>query len=70
MLILQTGMLGVFTALDLFLFYVFWEASLIPMIFLIAIWGGRERIYATFKFVLYTLAGSALMLVEIGRAHV
>lgn len=65
MLILQTGMLGVFTALDLFLFYVFWEASIIPMVFLIALWGGQERIYATFKFVLYTLAGSALMLVAL-----
>ncbi len=65
MLVLQTGMLGVFTSLDLFLFYVFWELTLIPMIFLIAIWGGQERIYATFKFVLYTLAGSALMLVAL-----
>ena len=65
MLLLETGILGVFTALDLFLFYVFWEAALIPMILLIGIWGGRERIYASFKFLLYTMAGSALMLVAI-----
>jgi NADH-quinone oxidoreductase subunit M len=65
MLVLETGMLGVFTAMDLFLFYVFWEASLIPMYFLIGIWGGKRRIYATLKFVIYTMAGSALMLVAI-----
>ncbi len=65
LLALETGMLGVFCALDLFLFFVFWEAMLIPMYFLIGIWGGERRIYATIKFVLYTMAGSALMLVGI-----
>jgi NADH-quinone oxidoreductase subunit M len=65
LLILETAMLGVFCALDLFLFYVFWEAMLIPMYLLIGIWGGQRRIYATIKFVLYTMAGSALMLVGI-----
>ena len=65
LLMLETAMLGVFCALDLFLFFVFWEAMLIPMYLLIGIWGGRRRIYATIKFVLYTMAGSALMLVGI-----
>jgi NADH-quinone oxidoreductase subunit M len=65
MLLLQTGMLGVFMALDLFLFFVFWEVVLIPMYFLIGIWGGSNRIYATIKFVLYTMAGSAFMLAAI-----
>ena len=65
MLLLETGMLGVFCSLDLFLFYVFWEAMLIPMYLLIGIWGGERRIYATIKFVLFTLAGSLLMLVAI-----
>jgi NADH-quinone oxidoreductase subunit M len=65
MLLLETGMLGVFVALDLFLFYVFWEAMLIPMYLIIGIWGGENRIYAAVKFVLYTLAGSLLMLVAI-----
>ena len=65
LLALQTGMLGVFCALDLFLFFVFWESMLIPMYFLIGVWGGERRIYATVKFVLYTMAGSALMLVGI-----
>jgi NADH-quinone oxidoreductase subunit M len=65
MLLLETGMLGVFVALDLFLFFIFWEAMLIPMYFLIGIWGGERRIYATLKFVLYTMAGSAVMLVGI-----
>lgn len=64
-LVLETGVLGVFCAMDLFLFYVFWEAALIPMYFLVGIWGGAGRIYATFKFVVYTMAGSALMLVAI-----
>ncbi len=64
-LVLETGMLGVFFALDIFLFYIFWEAMLIPMYFLIGIWGGQRRIYATVKFVLYTMAGSAVMLVGI-----
>jgi NADH-quinone oxidoreductase subunit M len=65
MLILETGMLGAFVALDLFLFYVFWEVMLIPMYFLIGVWGGARRIYAAVKFVLYTMAGSLLMLVAI-----
>lgn len=64
-LLLETGMIGVFVALDLVLFYVFWEATLLPMYFLIGIWGGPRRIYATIKFVLYTMAGSLLMLVAI-----
>src|SRR6266542_4235140 len=65
MLLLETGMLGVFLALDLFLFYVFWEAMLIPMYLIIGIWGGPNRVYAAVKFILYTLAGSLLMLVAI-----
>ena len=65
MLLLETGMLGVFVALDLFLFYVFWEAMLIPMYFIIGIWGGPNRVYAAVKFVLYTMVGSLLMLVAI-----
>ncbi len=65
MLLLETGIVGVFVSMNLFLFYVFWEAMLIPMYFLIGIWGGRRRIYATFKFVLFTMFGSLLMLVAI-----
>ena len=65
MLVLETGVIGVFVALNLFLFYVFWEAMLIPMYFLIGVWGGKRRIYATFKFVLFTMLGSLLMLVAI-----
>jgi NADH-quinone oxidoreductase subunit M len=65
MLLLMVGMLGVFVSLDLFLFYVFWEISLFPMYFVIGIWGGPRRIYATVKFVIYTLVGSLLMLVAI-----
>jgi NADH-quinone oxidoreductase subunit M len=64
-LILQTGMLGVFMALDLFLFFVFWEAMLVPMYLLIGIWGGPRKLYAAIKFFLYTLAGSVLMLLGI-----
>ncbi|MCM2254948.1 MAG: NADH-quinone oxidoreductase subunit M [Vicinamibacteria bacterium] len=63
MLLLEVGMLGVFFALDLFVFYIFWEAMLIPMYFLIGIWGHGRRIYAAVKFFLYTMAGSVLMLV-------
>jgi NADH-quinone oxidoreductase subunit M len=63
MLLLEAGMLGVFVSLDLFLFYIFWEAMLIPMYFLIGIWGHERRIYAAVKFFLYTMAGSVLMLV-------
>jgi NADH-quinone oxidoreductase subunit M len=65
MLLLETGILGVFVSLNLFLFYVFWEAMLVPMYFLIGIWGGGRRVYATLKFVLFTMAGSLLMLVGI-----
>jgi NADH-quinone oxidoreductase subunit M len=65
MLFLESGMVGVFAAIDLFLFYVFWEATLIPMYFLIGVWGGPQRIYAAVKFILYTMAGSLLMLVAI-----
>ena len=65
MLMLEVGMLGAFLALDLFLFYVFWEIMLIPMYLLIGIWGGQQRIYASIKFVIYTMAGSLLMLVAI-----
>ncbi|MCE1188368.1 MAG: NADH-quinone oxidoreductase subunit M [Ignavibacteria bacterium] len=65
MLILEVGMLGVFVSVDLFLFYVFWEAMLIPMYFIIGIWGGEQRIYASIKFFIYTMAGSLLMLVAI-----
>ncbi len=65
MLVLETGMLGVFVSLDLFLFYVFWEAMLIPMYFIIGIWGGPNRVYAAVKFILYTMVGSLLMLVAI-----
>lgn len=65
MLLLETAMLGVFVAQDLFLFYVFWEFSLIPMAFIIGIWGSSDRIYAAVKFFLYTFAGSVLMLVAI-----
>jgi NADH-quinone oxidoreductase subunit M len=65
LLILTTGMLGVFVALDLFLFYVMWEVMLVPMYFIIGIWGGDRRIYASLKFFLYTMVGSLLMLVAI-----
>lgn len=65
LLFLETGMLGVFFALDFFLFYVFWEGMLIPMYLIIGVWGGGRRIYAAVKFFLYTMAGSVLMLVAI-----
>ncbi len=64
-LLLQTGMLGVFAALDFFLFYIFWELTLVPMYFLIAIWGGPRKEYAAIKFFLYTLVGSLAMLLAI-----
>ena len=64
-LILEVGLIGVFLALDTFLFYIFWEIVLVPMYLVIGIWGGANRIYATIKFVLYTLVGSLLMLVAI-----
>ncbi|NJP05099.1 MAG: NADH-quinone oxidoreductase subunit M, partial [Chloroflexaceae bacterium] len=65
MLLLETAMLGVFVAQDLFLFYVFWEFSLIPMAFMIGIWGSERRVYAAVKFFIYTFAGSVLMLLAI-----
>lgn len=65
MLMLEAGMLGVFMSLDLFLFYIFWEAMLIPMYFIIGVWGGKNRIYASVKFFIYTMAGSLVMLVAI-----
>lgn len=76
-LLLDTGMMGVFLSLDFFLFYIFWEVMLLPMYFLIGMWGGPQREYAAIKFFLYTLAGSVLMLIAIlalyfpavGRQH-
>src|SRR5262249_38751378 len=65
LLMLEVGVVGVFLSLDLFLFFLFWEVMLIPMAFLIGIWGHERRIYAAVKFVLYTMAGSILMLVGI-----
>ncbi len=65
LLVMQTAMIGVFCALDFFLFYLFWEAMLIPMYLIIGVWGGKNRIYAAIKFFLYTLAGSVLMLIGI-----
>src|SRR5215831_9695929 len=64
-LLLESAMIGVFVSLDLFLFYVFWDAMLVPMYFLIGIWGYDRRIYAAVKFILYTLGGSVLMLLAI-----
>ena len=64
-LLLEIGMMGVFLAQDLFLFYIFWEFTLVPMYFIIGIWGGPRRIYAAIKFFLYTMAGSILMLLAI-----
>ncbi|HSA94821.1 MAG TPA: NADH-quinone oxidoreductase subunit M, partial [Acidobacteriota bacterium] len=69
MLLLETGMIGVFVSMNLFLFYVFWEAMLVPMYFLIGMWGGPRRVYATMKFVLFTMFGSLLMLVAIFVLH-
>lgn len=65
MLLLETGMIGAFLSLDLFLFYVFWEVMLVPMYFIIGVWGGERRLYASIKFVIYTMVGSLLMLVAI-----
>ena len=64
-MLLETGMLGVFLSLDLLLFFVFWEVMLIPMYFLVGVWGGERRIYAAWKLILYTMTGSLLMLVAI-----
>jgi NADH-quinone oxidoreductase subunit M len=69
LLLLQTGMLGVFLSLDFFLFYVFWEAMLVPIYFLIAVWGSERRLYAAIKFFLYSLAGSLLLLLGILTLH-
>ena len=69
MLLLQTGIIGVFVAMDLFLFYVFFELTLVPMYFIVGIWGGERRIYAAIKFFLYTALGSLLMLVGILYLH-
>src|SRR3989442_10979481 len=65
LLVLTSGMIGVFVALDLFLFYVMWEVMLIPMYFIIGVWGGDNRLYAAIKFFIYTMFGSLLMLVAI-----
>ena len=65
MLLLETAMIGAFVSLDLFLFYIFWEAMLIPMYFMIGMWGGERKVYATVKFFIYTMVGSLLMLVAI-----
>jgi NADH-quinone oxidoreductase subunit M len=65
LLLLEIGMLGAFISLDLFLFYIFWEVMLIPMYFIIGIWGGKQKIYAAIKFFIYTMAGSVLMLVAL-----
>jgi NADH-quinone oxidoreductase subunit M len=65
LLLLQTGMLGAFISLDLFLFYIFWEVMLIPMYFIIGVWGGKNRVYAAVKFFIYTMVGSLLMLVAL-----
>ena len=70
MLVLQAGMLGAFVAIDLFLFYVAWEVMLIPMYLLIGIWGGQRRLYASIKFVIYTMVGSLVMLVAIFYVYV
>ncbi|MCA9741188.1 NADH-quinone oxidoreductase subunit M [candidate division KSB1 bacterium] len=69
LLVLETGMLGVFASLDIFLFYIFWEAMLIPMYFVIGIWGGQRRVYAAVKFFIYTMVGSLLMMVAILFAY-
>ena len=70
MLFLEAAMVGVFVAMDLFLFYIFWEAMLIPMYLLIGIWGGPNRLYAAIKFFLYTLVGSVLMLIAIIAVYI
>src|SRR5437763_12552725 len=64
-LVLETGMLGTFLALDFFLFYIFWEVMLLPMYFLIGVWGGENRAYAAIKFFLYTLLGSVFILIAL-----
>src|ERR1041385_5525132 len=69
LLLLQTAVLGVFASMDLFLFYLFFEVSLVPMYFLIGIWGGENRLYAAIKFFLYTLVGSVVMLLAIIKLY-
>src|SRR6185295_6225252 len=69
LLLLQTAVLGVFVSMDLFLFYLFFEVSLVPMYFLIGIWGGENRLYAAIKFFLYTLAGSVVMLLGVLKIY-
>ena len=64
-LVLETLVIGVFSALDLVLFYIFFEGGLVPMFLIIGIWGGKDRVYAAYKFFLYTLLGSVLMLAAI-----
>ena len=71
MLLLQSGMIGAFVAADMFLFFIFWEVMLVPMYFLIGIWGGKNRLYSAIKFFLYTLVGSVVMLLAVlKRPHV
>src|SRR6267142_1250809 len=69
LLLLQTAVVGVFTSMDLFLFYLFFEVSLVPMYFLIGIWGGENRLYAAIKFFLYTLVGSVVMLLGVLKMY-
>jgi len=69
LLMLQTGMIGTFVAMDMFLFYVFWEVMLVPMYFLIGVWGGKNRLYSAIKFFLYTLVGSVVMLLAILKLY-
>src|SRR5256886_4036559 len=69
LLLLQTAVVGVFTSMDLFLFYLFFEVSLVPMYFLIGIWGGERRLYAAIKFFLYTLVGSVVMLLGVLKIY-
>src|SRR5204863_1847309 len=69
LLLLQTMVLGVFTSMDLFLFYLFFEVGLVPMYFLIGIWGGENRLYAAIKFFLYTLVGSVIMLLGVLKMY-
>src|SRR5947207_1168707 len=68
-MLLQTAVLGVFGSMDLFLFYLFFEVGLVPMYFLIGIWGGENRLYAAIKFFLYTLAGSVVMLLGVLKIY-
>ena len=69
LLLLQTAVVGVFASMDLFLFYLFFEVSLVPMYFLIGIWGGENRLYAAIKFFLYTLVGSVVMLLGVLKMY-